>query len=161
MPTLELTKGHTTTVSEEDYEYLSQWKWTFDRYAYRTKSTQREKRPLRMHRVIMERMLGSAIPKGYDVDHIDGDKLNNIRSNLRLATRSQNLMNGPGKRESTSHYKGVCWFARNKKWLAQIKIGSKQLYIGLFEDEKEAALAYDRIARKEFGEFAYLNFPDE
>lgn len=157
---MELTKGYVAIVSEEDYEFLSQWKWTFAEYAYRTRSIEGVKRPFRMHRAIMERVLGTPIPKGYDVDHRDGDRLNNTRGNLRLATRSQNLMNRIGNRESTSQYKGVFWLTRNKKWQAQIRVGEKNRYIGLFENEEDAARAYDRVAKEAFGEFARLNFPD-
>lgn len=160
MPTMPLTKGQVAIVDDEDYEFLSQWKWTFDRYAYRMRSRQGKKRPWQMHRAVMERVLEGDIPKGYDIDHIDGDGLNNRRGNLRLATRSQNLQNRVGNAKATSKYKGVFWLTRNRKWQASIKIGPKRTYIGLFANEEDAARAYDEKAREAFGEFARLNFPD-
>lgn len=94
------------------------------------------------------------------VDHIDHDGLNNQRFNLRLATQRQNTQNTRPRRGGTSQYKGVSWDKQRGKWQVYIYIDSRQFHLGLFDDEVEAALTYDRRARIEFGEFAYLNFPD-
>lgn len=107
-----------------------------------------------MHRFIME------APAGMDVDHVDHDGLNNRRSNLRMATRSQNIANMLPERGASSAYKGVCWDAARGRWKAQIRHGVARRQIGRFNSEIEAALAYDAAARETFGEFALVNFPN-
>jgi len=93
------------------------------------------------------------------VDHIDGNKLNNKISNLRICTNQENNRNTKSRRGSTSKYKGVCWDSSTKTWLAQICIGNnKHIRIGRFSCEIEAAKAYDNEAKKHFGDFCYLNF---
>ena len=99
-------------------------------------------------------------PEGLQVDHINGDKLFNLRSNLRICTNQQNNRNTKSRKGSSSKYKGVSWDARNKKWISQICIGNgTHKKIGRFVCEIEAAKAYDELAKKYHGEFAYLNFP--
>ena len=100
-------------------------------------------------------------PKGMVVDHIDGNGLNNRKSNLRICTKAQNVHNSRPRTNTSSKYKGVFWNKANKKWSATIHKGDKWTYIGGFDDEKEAARAYDRKAAEFFGEFAYLNFPEK
>ncbi len=105
-----------------------------------------------MHREIMK------APKGKFVDHIDGNGLNNRRRNLCLCMTEQNLQNRrPLAR--TSQFKGVLYYA--DKWHAEITCWGKKTRIGAYDDEVEAATAYDRMAIELFGEFAYLNFPEE
>lgn len=96
---------------------------------------------------------------GYQVDHINRDKLDNRKSNLRHVTPSQNTWNTPPR--GRSGYKGVVWFPRDKRWKAQIRIGAKCKAIGYFDNIIDAARAYDRNARIIGGEYAYLNFPEE
>lgn len=105
-----------------------------------------------MHREIMN------APSGMDVDHINGNTLDNRKENLRICTRSQNKMNTSRRKGNTSGYKGVCFDNTNKKWLATITINGKLKHIGLFQDAKSAAIAYDKKAKELFGDFAKLNF---
>ena len=98
-------------------------------------------------------------PKGTLVDHIDRNSLNNRRGNLRLCTPSQNILNTRGKK-GTSKYKGVWWNTKKNKWLAMITSKGRHFHLGFFDEEIEAAKAYDRKAVELFGEFAYLNFPE-
>jgi len=106
-----------------------------------------------MHRRIIN------APKGLFVDHIDGNGLNNRKSNLRLCTPAQNARNRRPDRSCLSKYKGVTWGKLQKKWLATIcKAGEKQ-HLGSFDNETDAAIAYDRTAQKLHAQFAYLNFP--
>lgn len=91
------------------------------------------------------------------IDHMDRNPLNNSRSNLRPCTTSQNAMNSPKIKNCTSVYKGVYWDNQYKKWRVTMRIGKKHTHIGRFNDEIEAALAYNTAAEKEHGEFAYLN----
>jgi len=147
-----LTKGQVAIVDAEDYEWLSKYKWhavkTGDKYyAYRS----RNKRSLSMHRMIMNE------PKGMIVDHKDGNGLNNRRSNLRVCTTSQNHQNRR-RTFGSSRYKGVHWDKKSNKWAAAITDKGKYKFLGHFDDEVEAAKAYDKKASELFGEFAYLNF---
>ncbi len=94
------------------------------------------------------------------IDHINGNALDNRRANLRIVTRAQNAKNrSKGSKKCSSVYKGVCWHKYNKKWSAEIKSNHRQIHLGYFDDEIEAAKAYDEAAKKYHGEFACLNFP--
>jgi hypothetical protein len=98
-------------------------------------------------------------PPGYVVDHIDRNRLNNRRGNLRLATRHENSRNrskAPGK---SSEYMGVSLRSDRGTWSAAIRVGGRRIKLGTFKDEVSAALAYDHAAARHFGEFATLNFP--
>ena len=98
---------------------------------------------------------------GLVVDHIDGDGLNNTRSNLRLATPQQNTWNSRRPCHSKSPYKGITREKSTGQWRAQIHDGKRVLILGWFESPEDAARAYDAKAVELRGEFAYLNFPDE
>jgi hypothetical protein len=107
-----------------------------------------------MHRQILD------APEGVWVDHIDGDGLNNRKSNLRLCSAIENARNRRPRPNCRSRYKGISWHKRQKKWAVRIGKRGKGIHLGSFDDQIEAAVAYDRKAEKLFGEFAYLNFPD-
>lgn len=105
-----------------------------------------------MHRAIL--------PGTISVDHRDGNGLNNTRANLRPANKSENNRNiGKPRHGVTSQFKGVCWHPKAGKYQATCRYNRKNIYIGLFVDEREAAWAYDREARRRFGSFARTNFP--
>ena len=100
-------------------------------------------------------------PDGLFCDHINGRTLDNRKKNLRSATRSQNVWNSKKtSRSGYSKYKGVTFRKRSKRWVSMIGVNSRQIFLGSFEDEIRAAKAYDKAAKKHFGEFAKLNFPD-
>lgn len=111
-----------------------------------------------LHKIIMD------CPQGYQVDHINGNRLDNRKKNLRICTHQQNQFNKP-KRKNTgvSKYKGVFkHYLRKKKrymWGARITVSGKNSYDTWFLSERKAAQAYDRLAVKHHGEFARLNFP--
>lgn len=94
-------------------------------------------------------------------DHINGDPLDNRRANLRQATPLQNVGNSKLSRRNTSGYKGVSWWEHKKRWKAYIAHDRRQKHLGYFDTPEEAARAYDAAAREKWGEFAWLNFPDE
>ena len=112
-----------------------------------------------MHRLIMD-----PIPDGMQVDHVNHNGLDNRKKNLRICTSQQNTWNAQKpklNRESSSQYKGVSWYKRYNKWVARGTHDGKRITLGYYNCEKEAARAYDAAAKKYFGEYAHLNFPDK
>lgn len=109
-------------------------------------------------RIILHRVIAARMGFICEVDHIDGNSLNNQRSNLRPATRHQNLAN-MRKRVGTSRFKGVSWSKRDKKWRAQINAHKSKFHLGFSDIEEDAARAYDAKARELFGPYAKVNFP--
>lgn len=166
MKTIELTQGKLALVDDADYEWLNQFKWYADRdsrggdfYAVRNSPMVNGKR----HLISMARqILGLERGDKREADHEDCNTLDNQRDNLRICTRHQNTMSrSPNQKPTTSQYKGVHWFKSTKRWYACIKVSGKQIYLGYYDDEVTAAMAYDLVARKAFGVFAYLNFPQQ
>jgi hypothetical protein len=160
MREIPLTQGFVAVVDDCDVD-LAEFGW----YAAVRKGgarvyAQRKEGPdkvVLLHRVILARKLGRAIPRGMETDHHDGDGLNNRRHNLRLATHSQNQGNRKKRKEATSRYHGVYWQKEKGKWHAQIRQGGKKVYLGLFSAEEDAARAYNEAAINTFGPFASLN----
>jgi len=150
-----LTKGKRAKVDDNDFERISRFKWRCSINGYAVRHSSRKDGPrktIRMHRFIMNAADGTI------VDHVDGDRLNNQRENLRICTWQENCHNVLNCRSNkTSRYKGVCWHKRDERWRAQIKIDGKVLHLGRFDTEVEAACAYDSAARTYHGEFAVLN----
>lgn len=163
MKKMPLSKGKSALVSDEDYDYLNQWKWCVNGGGYATRSYRADgrKRYWRMHRIVVERTMDGPIPEGLFPDHIDGDRLNNQRENLRLVTSSQNSMGRKSRAGSASQYKGVFLCVPTRHWEAIIGVAGQKIYLGTFSLETDAARAYDKAAREHFGEYARLNFPDE
>lgn len=141
-----------TLVDDEDYEKLNENRWQLSvNGVRRTISVQGAKTAIHMHRVIMN------APEGLEVDHKNRNRLDNRKQNLRIANDSQNAQNRPGNRNSTSRFKGVSWHKKTRKWIVEIKYPGGRRYLGTFEDEGEAASAYNAAACQLHGEFAYLN----
>lgn len=145
-----LTNGGISLCSEEDFDNLSQYKWFHivdGNVLYAARDID-HKRFVRMHTVIMDSLF---------IDHKNGNGLDNRRDNLRFATNSQNQMNRGKFASSYSKFKGVCWHKRDKRWTAGIKANGKELHLGNFINEYDAAKAYNDAALKYFGEYSRLN----
>ena len=154
---IKLTQGKVAIVDDEDFELISQYKWyPMDHhnnfYARANVYKNKKRTQIKMHRLIM-----NVINPKVQIDHIDRDGLNNQKSNLRICTNSQNHMNEKKRKNCSSRFKGVSWHKRCKKWMAKIKTEDKQKHLGYFNNEKDAAKAYDAAAKKYFGKFARLN----
>lgn len=158
--------GLVALIDDEDFEAVAGFRWSVQvdrrlhagpkfyavhRSYMRTPAGKPGSVVLLMHRLL--------VPTEKQVDHRDGNGLNNQRNNLRPANDSQNQANRkelrPGK---TSRYRGVRWMKNEGKWLAEITHNYKHKTIGRFIDEDEAARAYDAAAQRAFGDFANLNF---
>lgn len=153
MKKINLTQGEYALVDDEDYEFLSQWKWcTFKREGYTSYAIHSQnKKTTYMHRLLMK------AKKGEHVDHINHDGLNNQRSNLRLCTRAQNQWNARKSKKNTSGYKGVMWHKSNKQWEAKIMANRKYMYLGSFQKKSDAVKVYREAAKEYHGEFANTN----
>jgi hypothetical protein len=151
---IKVARDQFAVVDPEDYQKLSEYDWQLwesngNLYAYR----QEHKKYIKMHREILN------APAGSIVDHRYGDGLDNRKVNLRIATIAQNQHNRrKTARQTTSKYKGVSFKRDRKKYYAQIGCNSKRINLGSFDNEVDAAKAYDEAAKKLFGEFARLNF---
>lgn len=159
IPLIAKFTGHFALVDDEDFEWLSKFRWSGNKrlatiYAHvstRKKGFHGEQ----MHRLI----LGLSKRNGIEIDHIDGDGLNNQKSNLRGCNHSQNAIHRNCQRNSTTGFKGVSWFKSSRKYQATITVNGVWVRLGFFTDPIQAARAYDQAALKYFGEFAALNFP--
>jgi hypothetical protein len=149
--------GKYVLVDDEDYESLNKYKWFSDKHGYASRGVSQNGKPQRilMHRVILE------TPKGLVTDHINGNRLDNRRSNLRIATQTENTYNSKPKSGSSVPYKGVCWDKMRGMWQVRVMIGGKVQFHEYVDNAKYAGRLYDFYARKIFGEYAYLNFPNE
>jgi hypothetical protein len=124
-----------------------------------TQMTNGKRITIRMHQIILERMLKRGLVNGEKTDHINHDGLDNRRENLRLATNQENSHNQRAIENCSSVYKGVSWDKNRKKWRVYIKYKNIKHHVGRFDSEIEAAKAYDQVAIGLFGNFAVLNFP--
>jgi len=149
-----LSQGKFALVDDDMFDYLMQWKWSYRHgYAYRKKGMP-SRDNIHMHRVIMN------TPDGMQTDHINGDGLDNRRANLRICTDVENKRNKGLISSNTSGYKGVSWNAPRKQYQAYIKVNNKVIFLGRYPEPESAGHAYDEAAKKYFGEFARLNFPE-
>lgn len=152
MKTIQLTQGMVAIVDDEDFHLVVRYKWHYAEGYARTdlKGSDGKYRSVSMHRMILN------TPKGMETDHINGDRLDNRRENIRVCTKAQNLRNVAKRTNNSSGMKGV-YKSRNEKWVAQIRLNGKSYYLGIFSEKVEAAMAYNEAAKKFHGEFARLN----
>lgn len=144
MKYIPLSNGQKTKVDDRDYDFLTQWKWRVYGSGYVGRNS-------RQGVIYMHRVLAGGI-SGKDVDHKNGDKLDNQKWNLRLVTKSENqrgfrLRN----KETVSGVRGVHWFPRTKKWTARIKAGDKHYNLGYFTELDDAIKARQEAEKKYWG----------
>lgn len=159
MKRISLTYSKYALIDDEDFERVDQYKWR----AYLSKNTFRARSStgLSLSNLIMN------CPDNKEVDHINLDSLDCQKHNLRICSCSENNRNRKSLIGSVSKYKGVTWRKNRGKWQACIWIENifgqqTSLYLGCnFNNEEEAALAYDNAARQEHGKFGRYNFPLE
>lgn len=147
---------YSVSVDDRDFNFLNQWRWSFwnlkggDLF-YAVRQDYKTKRDIRMHRLIMN------CPKDKQVDHINGNGLDNRRSNLRICSVAENQRNSKVHKDNKSGYKGVSWNKEKKKWHVCIRIGKENKSLGYFISKIDAATAFNKTAKKYFGKFARLN----
>ena len=165
MKKIQLTQGYEALVDDEDYEWLSSFKWYACRkrsgngaviYATRDVVPTRQRIKISMHRQILGLFHGD----GKICDHRNQNTLDNRRHNLRIVTHSLNQYNCKQKANNTSGYRGVTWVKKRRKWKAQIVFKKKHINLGDFCEKESAALAYDKAAIIYYGNDAILNFPE-
>jgi hypothetical protein len=131
---IKLTKGQFALVDDEDFDFINQWKWLVDSKGYAVRHEPRQKGKIRkwiyMHRLI------NCTPKDKFTDHINHNKLDNRKNNLRTVTHQKNLFNLNLAKNNTSGYRGVTW--AKGKWQTQIMLNKKNFYLGRYDDIKEA-----------------------
>lgn len=159
---IKLSQGKVARVSPADFEALNKYTWhcyksTNGKY-YAARNNPRKHKDgkylIKMHRQV----LGLKKHDKKTVDHINGDTLDNRRSNLRVATNQQNCFNRGPQSNNSSGYKGVYKHSQYDKWVAQIKKGDTRVHLGVYSTAQDAARAYDRAAIELHGEHGRLNF---
>lgn len=152
MKTLPLTKGAVAIVDDSDFEAVSKSKWCLSSHGYAVRHLPRSGKCGKVQ--YLHRFL---LPDAKEVDHRDGNRLNNRRDNLRGCSHLENTRGAHyGRKNGSSQYRGV---NREKdKWAASIRLNGKKKFLGYFGVEEDAARAYDTAAKQHFGEFASPNF---
>lgn len=159
MREISLSRGKLAMVDDEDFDKIGHLKWYASStnkgkvfYAARHTSRKSSKhKVIYMHRILL------SCPEGMEVDHVDGNGLNNQKSNLRICSHHQNMCHSRKRPDVSSRFKGVHKPSKIKGWIAKIEIKGKVTTIGTFQSEIAAAMAYNEAAIKFHGEFANLN----
>ena len=160
MKFINLTDNKQTIVDDWMYDYLAQFKWCVSARGSERAYAVRRKPGSKSSLLFMHREAFGYPLEGYDVDHIDGNRLNNSISNLRFVTRVQN--NGNARKPShgkSSRFKGVSKLKNRAKYEAYISKNDKKVILGYFTNEIEAAKAYNKAAQEYFALFFNLDTP--
>jgi len=157
MKKIKLSQNLYAIVDDEDFDKLNLYKWSATKqhktyYAIRAfKKTDGVRTTIRMHRSIM------SAPETMQVDHLNSNGLDNRKSNLRLCNNAENNRNRGKYITNTSGYKGVSWNKQHNKWRSQIFVDYKTVFLGYFQELKDAVQAYDEGAKKYHKNYAKLN----
>ena len=154
MKEIRLTRGKVAIVDDSDYENLIKYKWQARLQVYT--GLYRAKRVGNPTEIDMARQIMNC-PVGLEVDHINGDLLDNRRCNLRICTHSENMRNRKLQKNNTSGYRGVTYVHGSERYTAQIYRHKKKVHLGTFDTAELAAIAYNEAAKHYYGEFAKLN----
>lgn len=140
-----LGKGKYALIDDSDWPIVKQYRWQLhpDGYVYGSRG--------RLHCYILH------TPPALEIDHVDRDKLNNRKFNLRVCFHAENIRNRRISRNNTSGYKGVSWSSQTQRWRSAISVGGRKYYLGEFDIKEDAARAYNAAAIEAHGEFASLN----
>jgi HNH endonuclease/AP2 domain len=156
---LPVKDGLCTIVDGEDYEKVKGLTWHLSSHGYASNSKycgggrkNAKYKTTKMHRFI----LGLTSPKPH-IDHINGNRLDNRKSNLRIVTQAQNTQNRGLNTNNKSGYKGVTWSKESNKWVAGLTLNKKKYHLGYFADKHDAAKAYNEKALELYGDYARLN----
>lgn len=145
--------GCSVKIDDNDYHRVKDIKWRINSDGYVVwRGNKNFPNEIKLARFIMD-----LHDKKLQVDHANRDKLDNRRCNLRICTKTQNMRNRGVQKNNSSGYKGVYYNRAWGKWIAVIKFGGKIRFLGGFFDKDSAARKYNEVARKEFGDFAYIN----
>lgn len=158
---IELSQNRVAIVNNEDFVWLSKWKWCYHRgrkgcntnYAERTDRSKPKQQTIKMHIAVMKRH--KRWKRGKQVDHINTCGCDNRKVNLRLATRGRQRENQKRRTDNTSGVTGVHWHKQQNKWQARISIDGKRESLGLFPNKKDAIAARRLAEIKYFGEYRY------
>ena len=153
MKTIKLTQNKYALVDNKDFKYLNQFRWHAhkDRTNYYAIRYISKNKRSRMHREIV-----GSIEKGKEVDHADGNGLNNQRKNLRVCSHLENMRNTKLSSRNTSGIKGVSWYQANNKWRADASMDGKLIYLGSFKNIKDANNAYKKFTKKNYKQFVRM-----
>lgn len=147
-----LTQYKYAIVDDEDYHRLIKRNWSYaGGYAVTKIRTEEGYTTLAMHKMLMNPQ------KGFDVDHINHNKLDNRKCNLRICTRSQNKQNQAKQKNNKSGFKGVSWHNKLNKWQALIMVDRHLRHLGYFDEIEDAARAYNLAAKQYHGDYSVLN----
>jgi hypothetical protein len=149
MKTILLTQGKQALVDDDDFEKVNKYNWCLSKYNHASYALRHDgKKRMLMHRLIMD------CPEGKDIDHINGNGLDNRKCNLRICSRSENMMNSGLYETNTSGFRGVHWDKQQMKWRARIHKDGKKINLGRFDSKEEAARVRDAKVKELFGDFA-------
>jgi hypothetical protein len=161
---LKLSQGGYAIVDAEDYDKLRKYNWyllvSYDQWYERFSTPciaaydSNLRTTLLLHRAVLDLKPGDKV----FVDHRSGNSFDNRKVNLRFCSAAQNQQNRRKSKKTANKYKGV-YSVGKRRWRSCIKVGEKQLHLGVFNHEEEAARAYDEAAREHFADFARCNFP--
>jgi len=158
---IKLTRGQYAIVDPEDFERLNQYKWHCTCYGYACRKVPKKFRKSDERTSLMHKEL-CPVPDGKVVDHINRNKLDNRKVNLRPATKQQNCWNAKYKRKTIkTRYSGIHWNKNLQKWQVCLTVKGQRARFGYYADETQAAKKYDEKAKKYRGEYAVLNFPEK